>query len=172
VSEIAGQEPLTSGETVNRFAVIVPEASLPVAVMQLPTVMSETLPVPVWLMGVELPSSTVTSPLEVLSTSVDPLRLTTLPSVRLPSRNPPYPPGTALLVVPQAAIRSPRPPTAATVARRARTRPEAGQHSAAHLRVASNLFTTPLNWTDYPDLGGGAGRDARPAPPGGEVGDR
>ena len=48
---VAGQAPLTSGETVNRLAVIAPEASLPVAVMQLPTVMSETLPVPVSLIG-------------------------------------------------------------------------------------------------------------------------
>jgi len=172
VNEVAGQAPLTSAETVTRLAVIVPEASLPVAVMQLPTVMSETLPVPVSLIGVELVKSTVTSPLEVLSTSVDPLRLAKLPSVRFPSRNRPYPPGAALLVVPQATISSPRPPRAATVATRARTRPEVGLRTTVRLRVASNLFTTPLNGTASPAPGGGAGRDARPAPPGREVEDR
>ena len=170
--EVAGQAPLTSGETVNRLAVIAPPASLPVAVMQLPTVMSETLPVPVSLIGVELLRSTVTSPFEVLSTRIDPLRLTTLPSVRLPPRAPRYPPGAALAVVPQAAIRSPRPPRAATVATRERARPEAGLRSAVDLHVAGNLFTIPLNWTASPDLGGGAGRDLRPAPPGGEGRDR
>ena len=140
--------------------------------MQLPTVMSETLPVPVSLIGVELVRSTVTSPLEVLSTRVDPLRLTTLPSVRLPSRNPPNRFDEPMDVVPQAAIRSPSPPRAASLTPRARTRVPSVSRSAVPICVTSNSVTTPGTSTGGPELGGGAGRETRPAPPGREVGGR
>ena len=164
---------MTAGETVTRAAVIVPVASaLPVAVMQLPTVMSETLPVPVSLIGVELVKSTVTSPLEVLSTRLEPLRLTRLPSVRSPLRNPPYPAGAPLLVVPQAASSKPSTPRAAIPNGCARAQAAASPRPAVPICVASNSLTTPETSTGPPDFGGGAGRDVRPAPPRGEVGDR
>src|ERR1039458_2691607 len=167
------QAPLTAGETVTRAAVIVPVASaLPVGVMQLPTAMSAAPPMVVTLIGVELVKSTVTSPLEVLSTRLEPLRLTRLPSVRSPLRNPPYPAGAPLLVVPQAASNKPSPPRAAIPNGRARAREAASPRPAVPICVASNSLTPPETSTGPPDLGGGAGRDVRPAPPRGEVGDR
>ena len=113
--DVAGQAPLTAGETVTRVATIAPVASLPVAVTQLPTVMFETLPVPVSLIGVELLKSTFTSPFEVLRTSVEPLTWTTVPSVRLPLRTEGAPAGAA--VVPQAATTRPSTTAAAVPTR-------------------------------------------------------
>ena len=64
------------------------ESTLPVAVTQLPTAMSERLPVLVLLIGVELLKATFTFPSAVLRMSVEPLTLTSTPPVRSPSRNP------------------------------------------------------------------------------------
>ena len=106
--EPVAQEPLTVGDTVTDVAVIVPvKSTLPVAVTQLPTAMSETPPTLVLLIGVELLKATSTFPSAVLRISVVPLTLTSVPPVRSPARKPVEGTPADAPAVPQATMASP-----------------------------------------------------------------
>jgi hypothetical protein len=108
VYDSLAQVPLTAGDTVTDVAVIATvEPSLPIAVTQLPTVMSERLPALVLLMGVELLKATFTLPLAVLRISVEPLTLTRVPPARSPPRNPVEGRPADAPAVPQPAMASP-----------------------------------------------------------------
>ena len=106
--ESDAHEPPTVGDTATDVAVIAPvESMLPVAVTQLPTVMSERPPALVLLIGVELLKATSTFPLVVPRISVVPWTLTSVPPVRSPARNPVEGRPAGAPAVPQATMAKP-----------------------------------------------------------------